>query len=178
MGKYVEKELVFNFPDELTWNELDVQGRKIPKGMALVDLVIERESDCLLVEIKDPSNSAAPEKERNNYLKRLQNNSVLEEELVPKVRDSYTYEHLMERDHKPFVYIVLIGLDSFSQSVQTGLLSTFGDRLHNAIKNESDTPWIREHISQCTVLSIPMWNRWFKDWQVSRLSVKATKAGD
>jgi len=178
MGKYVEKELVFNFPDDLTWNELDVQGRKIPKGMALVDLVIERESDCLLVEIKDPSNSTAPEKERNNYLKRLQNNSVLKEELVPKVRDSYTHEHLMERDQKPFVYIVLIGLDSFSQSVQTGLLSTFGDRLHNAIRNESDTPWIREHISQCTVLSIPMWNRRFKDWQVSRLSVKATKAGD
>ena len=60
-------ELLFNFPDGLTWNELDRQGVKLPVKMKFVDLVIERERDILLVEIKDPSHSRSPDKERNAY---------------------------------------------------------------------------------------------------------------
>ncbi len=93
-----EAELLFSFPDGLTWSELDKQGVKLPVKMKFVDLVIERERDILLVEIKDPSHSRSPDKERNSYLKRLANNSVLADELTPKARDSYLYLHLMERD--------------------------------------------------------------------------------
>lgn len=47
-------ELLFNFPDGLNWSELDRQGVKLPVRMKFVDLVIEREKDILLVEIKGP----------------------------------------------------------------------------------------------------------------------------
>ena len=64
-------ELLFDFPDGLNRSELDKQGVKLPVRMKFVDLVIERERDILLVEIKDPSHSRSLDKERNTYLKRL-----------------------------------------------------------------------------------------------------------
>ena len=70
-------ELLFEFPDEVMWDELDKQGVTLPVQMKFVDLVIEREADVLLVEIKDPSHSKCPDEGRNNYLKRLSDNSVL-----------------------------------------------------------------------------------------------------
>ena len=57
-------ELVFHFPDGLNKEELDKQGVKLPVQMKLVDLVIERENDILLVEIKDPSHSRSQEQDR------------------------------------------------------------------------------------------------------------------
>ena len=108
-------DLQFEFPDDLIWDELDKQGVKLPEKMKFVDLVIERENDVLLVEIKDPSHGKCPPAERDAYYQRLKDNSVLKTELTPKARDSYTYLHLMKRDSKPFKYVVLIGLDAFDQ---------------------------------------------------------------
>ena len=166
---YTEKELVFTFPDETNWMELDEQGKQLPIGMALVDLVIERDADCLLVEIKDPSHTKSPEKEQKKYLKRLRDDSVLKNELTPKARDSYTYQHLMKRDAKPFVYVVLLGLDAFSNEIQRGVLNNFSDRLYGSLRNESHEPWKRTHVTQCLVMSIDAWNDRFTKWPVKRV---------
>lgn len=163
-----DAELLFNFPEALTWSELDKQGVKLPMKMKFVDLVIERERDILLVEIKDPSHSRSPNKERNSYLKRLTNNSILADELTPKVRDSYLYLHLMERDTKPFVYVVLLGLDAFDSEIQKGVMYGFKDRLLANIREESFEAWKRKHIADCVVLSVDSWNQQFPDWPVRR----------
>ena len=161
-------ELLFSFPDGLSWSELDKQGVKLPVRMKFVDLVIERETDVLLVEIKDPSISTCPEKERNSYLQRLQNNSVLTQELTPKARDSYLYLHLMERDNKPFKYVVLLGLDAFEPAIQKALMTGFKDRLYADIREESFEAWKRKHIADCVVLSVESWNQLFPEWHVRR----------
>jgi hypothetical protein len=161
-------ELLFNFPDGLTWSELDKQGVKLPVKMKFVDLVIERERDILLVEIKDPSHSRSLDKDRNSYLKRLANNSVLTEELTPKGRDSYLYLHLMERDHKPFKYVVLLGLDAFDPDRQKAVMFGFKDRLLADIREESFEAWKRKHIADCMVLSVETWNQNFPDWPLRR----------
>lgn len=163
-------ELIFSFPDDLKWDELDKQGVRLPIKMKFVDIVIERENDVLLVEIKDPSHSRSPESERNSYLKRLSDNSVLTQELTPKVRDSYLFMHLMERDGKPFKYIVLIGLDAFDSNKQKALLFGFKDRLMADIRCETVDPWKRRHIDDCAVLSVDSWNETFPDWQIQRLA--------
>lgn len=147
-------ELLFEFPDEVEWDELDKQGVKLPVRMKFVDLVIERDADVLLVEIKDPSHSKSPDKEQNSYLKRLSDNSVLTQELTPKARDSYSFLHLMERDGKPFKYIVLIGLDAFDPSQQKAVLAGFKDRLMADIRCEAYEAWKRKHIADCAVLSV------------------------
>lgn len=166
-------ELLFEFPDEVEWDELDKQGVKLPVCMKFVDLVIERDDDILLVEIKDPSHSKSPDKERNSYLKSLLDNSVLKQELTPKARDSYSFLHLMERDCKPFKYIVLIGLDAFDPSQQKAVLAGFKDRLMADIRCEAYEAWKRKHIADCAVLSVETWNQNFPEWPVTRLAAAA-----
>lgn len=166
-------ELLFEFPDEVEWDELDKQGVKLPVRMKFVDLVIERDADVLLVEIKDPSHSKSPDKERNSYLKRLSDNSVLTQELTPKARDSYSFLHLMERDGKPFKYIVLLGLDAFDPSQQKAVLAGFKDRLIADIRCEAYEAWKRKHIADCAVLSVETWNQNFPKWPVTRLAAAA-----
>lgn len=163
-------DLEFNFPEGLEWNELDRQGVKLPVRMKFVDLVIERERDILLIEIKDPSHSKSPDENRNQYLKSLADNSILTQELTPKARDSYLYLHLMEKDEKPFKYIVLIGLDAFDSEKQKAVLAGFKDRLMADIRCESFEAWKRKHISDCVVLSVDAWNKTFPDWPVSRIA--------
>jgi len=161
-------ELLFNFPDRLNWSELDKQGVKLPVQMKFVDLVIEREKDILLVEIKDPSHSRCTDQERKRYFKRLSDNSVLTQELTPKARDSYLYMHLMERDLKPFKYVVLLGLDAFNPEHQKAIMFGFKDRLLADIREESFEAWKRKHIADCVVLSVESWNKTFPDWPLRR----------
>ncbi len=161
-------DLEFEFPADLVWEELDKQGVVLPHNMKFVDIVIEREKDTLLIEIKDPSNILSPDKERNRYLKRLVDNSILKKELTPKARDSYLYMHLMERSDKPFKYIVLLGLDAFDPITQSGILLNFKDRLAHDIQHEGQG-WKRKYIQDCIVLTVEQWNRFF-DWPLTRLS--------
>jgi hypothetical protein len=169
-----DADLQFEFPDELIWDELDKQGVKLPVKMKLVDIVIEREKDVLLVEIKDPSNSNSTEERQGEYLKRLLNNSVLAQDLTPKARDSYTYLHLMARDSKPFKYVVLLGVDVFDQEKQKAVLTGFKDRLLASILCESFEAWKRVHIADCVVMSVQGWNDKFPAWPVTRLGAAAT----
>lgn len=166
---YVESELNFSFPDTLKWEELDQQGITLPKGLALVDLVIERDEDVLIVEIKDPSDTKAKEKQQKQYIKRLENGSVITDELTPKARDSYTFLHLMERDDKPIKYIVLLGLDAFDDTTQNAVLANFKDRLLGQIRKETVLPWKKEHIKDCAVMTIETWNQRFNQWQIIRV---------
>lgn len=166
-------DLEFSFPDELVWEELDRQGVRLPVQMKFVDLVIERDDDVLLVEIKDPSNQRAPVAERQSYFKRLSDNSILTQELTPKARSSYTFLHLMERDAKPLKYVVLLGLDAFDPKQQKALLTGFKDRLLADIRCETETPWRRQHIADCVVLSVDIWNKTFADWPVTRVPAAA-----
>jgi len=166
---YVESELNFSFPESLKWEELDEQGVPLPKGLALVDLVIERDEDILIVEIKDPSDTKAKEKQQKQYIKKLKEGSVITDDLTPKARDSYTFLHLMERDDKDIKYIVILGLDAFDDSIQTAVLSNFKDRLLGQIRKETVLPWKRKYIKDCAVMTIETWNKIFADWQITRV---------
>lgn len=166
---YVESELNFSFPKSLKWEELDKRGNILPEGFSLVDLVIERDDDILIVEIKDPSDTKAKEKQQIQYIERLKNDSVITKELTPKARDSYTFLHLMERDNKDIKYIVLLGLDAFDDTTQKAVLSNFKDRLLRNIRQESMTPWKKAHIKDCAVMTIETWNKIFHLWQITRI---------
>lgn len=170
---YQEKELLFTFSEGTTWRVLDRQGVRLPIGMALVDFVIERADHILFVEIKDPSHSQMLDGERLDYARRLSDGSVLNEELTPKARDSYAHEHLMGRDGKPIVYVVVIGLEALSHSIQLGILNNFSDKLYNSLRNEGELPWVREHIQQCIVLPIDKWNERYPEYRIQRVP-KAT----
>jgi hypothetical protein len=166
-----DADLEFTFPKNLKWSELDIQGITLPVHMKFVDIVIERDHDILLVEIKDPSTVNSTEERQKAYGKRLINNSVLKEDLTPKARDSYLYLHLMERDNKPFKYVILLGVDAFDDVLQKAIMTGFKDRLVADIQNEGQG-WKKKYIADCIVVSVEQWNKNF-DWPLTRLSAKA-----
>jgi hypothetical protein len=166
-------DLQFSFPVDLKWEEMDKQGVRVPAKMKFVDIIIERENDILLVEVKDPSNINTPATERARYLKSLQDNSILTQELTPKARDSYTYLHLMKRDTKPFKFVVLLGLEAFENHAQLALLGNFKNRLLSNVRCEAAEPWKRIYIADCVVMSVEKWNEVFSEWPVVRLSRSA-----
>lgn len=166
-------DLEFHFKDDSFYEELDKQGIPLPK-MKLVDFWIERDKDILLVEIKDPSNHSTPESNRADYLKRLIGNELISNELVPKARDSYTYLHLMNLDKKPFKYIVLLGIDSYSSNEQKIVMGAFKERLLSKIRWEAKEPWKKQYIEDCFAMSIETWNKKFPEWEVIRISKERT----
>jgi hypothetical protein len=79
----------------------------------------------------------------------------------------------MERDAKPLKFVVLLGLDAFDPEQQKALLTGFKDRLLADIRCETETPWRRQHIADCVVLSVDIWNKTFADWPVTRVPAAA-----
>lgn len=169
MVDYREGELVFEFPTGVSPRKLDWQdGRVLPTQMKFIDFVLRLDDRCLLVEVKDPANSKARSKNRTAFVESIEKKTLIKQHLTPKVRGSYLYEHLMERDDLPFVYVVLIGLD-FLETMDAGMmLTSYSDALHADVRGECWEGWSRDYISECVVLDIRQWNNKFVDWPVRR----------
>ena len=168
---YREGNLSFEFSGANTVIKLDARETKLPHGMQFVDFVVEQEKEIYLIEVKDPFQKRVPEKEKARYFKELENGArLINEVFVPKARDSYTYLHLMERDSKPFVYIVLIAEgEDFSKKDLDILLSTgLQTRLKNRIQKEAEKPWKRKYIQNCIILTLKKWKELFPDWTIRR----------
>jgi hypothetical protein len=163
---FKEGELVFRFNGAGKVEKLDEEGIPKPSGMKLVDFVVEEETRTLLIEVKDPSESKAPDKQREEYARKLGGNELISDQLVPKARSSYTYLHLMKRDSKPFLYVVVFGLERFPD--EKALLVGFKDRLLKRIRCEGKEPWKRQYIKDCIVVTLNGWNKCFKNYPLSR----------
>ncbi len=165
---FEEGELIFQFHGALHVEKLDAEGRPKPTGMKLVDFVVEEEDRTLLIEVKDPSAGSVPAKERRKYAQKLSGNELIKDQLVPKVRSSYTYLHLMKRDRKPFLYVVVMGLDEYPD--EKALLLGFKDRLLKNIRQEVHEPWERKYIKDCIVVTLGDWPRYFAQYPLLRES--------
>ena len=166
MELFKEGELVFQFPGAEKVEKLDEEGIPKPSGMKLVDFVVEEDTMTLLIEVKDPSSSRAPGQQRERYAREFSRNELICDQLVPKARGSYTYLHLMKRDLKPFLFVVVFGLERFPN--EKALLMGFKDRLLQRIRNEGKEPWKRQYIKDCLVLTLDSWNTRFKNYPLLR----------
>ncbi len=158
--KCTEGELLFDFKGCLHVEKLDLRGRSKPEGMSLVDFVVEESDRCLLIEVKDPSAKDVPLKEKQEFICKLENKEWIYRSLVPKCRDSYTYLHLMERDDKPFLYLIVLGIDLDPKD--SALIMNFQDCLRARLAQETDRPWKRKYVRDCVVLPVKSWEETFK----------------
>lgn len=163
-----EDELVFTFPDGLLKEKLDEQGKRIPIGMSLADLVIHTDTCTYIIELKDPSCSTATVERRNADLQALQGDDLIKNRLTPKARDSYTYLHLMDHINPRVIYIVLLGLENVEPLNNKPFLNNYKQRLLNNIRHEADEPWKREYILDCIVCNVETWNEQFPQWPTQR----------
>lgn len=95
-----EGDLEFDFSKATVVEKLDRQATRQPEGMQLVDFVVEEARRLIMVEIKDPSckpqrdTPAAQDalgRSRADFSRKIQNDSLIANELVPKGRDTYSY---------------------------------------------------------------------------------------
>jgi len=106
----------------------------------------------VLIEVKDPSASRAPESEREKFSRKMQTKELTHEELVPKARSSYSFLHLMKRDSSPMRLVVVIGTERLS--IQPPLLMNLTDRLRQRLDKEIDEPWKRKYVADCAVIPV------------------------
>lgn len=174
--KHREGELEFDFSEANGVEKLDNPATPLPSGMALVDFGIEEERRLVMVEIKDPSCSAkggdpaaeaALAKERTKFVKKIQDDSLIAQELTPKARDSYSYLHLMKRDGKPIIYAFLLGADKLT--LDPALLLAFKDRLLSRLRQEANKPWERQYVTDCVVLTEKTWALAFPHYPMVRV---------
>ncbi len=168
---FQEGELYFDFRGSLRVQKLDEQGVSLPHGMSFVDFVVEEASQQLLVEVKDPSQMSVAESEKSKFARKFRGKQLINEELVPKCRDSYCFLHLMEQDTKPFLYIVVLGTRALP-AVGPGELLEFRKRLLVRLRRESDLPWKRPYVKDCVVLTEQTWGAHFPSYSLQRAPTK------
>ena len=162
MSKVTEGRIEINFTAAEAVERLDEPGKPLPHGMALVDFVVEEATKTLLIEVKDPEGT--PEtyraKEVKRFIKKIKDNGLIQQEIVPKARDSYTFLHLMKRDGKRFILVCLLGVGSDDPA----LLGDFKNRLLARLRQETSTPWARQYVTDCIVVTPSIWSTVFPDY--------------
>ena len=174
MSTFLEGNLQFDFSAAESAEQLDAQGIPLPVGMSFVDFVVDETRKCLLVEVKAPSAERVPPAQLQRFIGKMKTKELIHQELTPKVRDSYTFLHLMERDTKPFVYIVVIGLEQ----LEPPLLVQFRDRLLERIRKEAESPWKRQYVKDCVILTPRTWGERFAEYPICRVTGTAANAED
>ncbi|MCK5114671.1 MAG: hypothetical protein KAR11_07925 [Phycisphaerae bacterium] len=168
-----EGDLRFEFATES--EKFDVRSSS-PHGMKFVDFVISGDKENYLLEVKNPSDSQIPSEyqhsTREEFAKKMLDGELINHELVPKARDSYCFLHLMKRDDKPFVFVVLLGLSEFTN--EEALLMGFKDGLNSRLNNECDTPWKRKYVKDCIVVTEAKWKNVFPEHKLHRINDETT----
>jgi hypothetical protein len=164
--KFREGGLEFDFPSSSNPERLDASVSGC-EGMKSVDFMVEEKRRDLLIEIKDPSQSKAPETERKKFLEKIKGEGLINEELTPKARDSYTFLHLMQRDSREFIFVVFLGLGAIHH--EPALLMSFKERLLRRIRQEASVPWRRNYIKDCIVVTESSWATHFPQYHFSRI---------
>lgn len=165
--KIRERDLEFDFVGAVSVERVDVQGVPIPKRMRFVDFLVEEKQRALLIEVKDPSFATATEEARQEFVTSLIGDELIHEKLVPKARDSYTLLHLMEKDSKPFLYVVVLGMKGIVDDL--AFLPSFKDRLLRRLRHEAEEPWVRQYVTDCVVVTPEQWSTHFPDYALTRV---------
>lgn len=150
MTTLTEKELSFTFPDNWQVEHFDTPGTPSISHFQPVDFVVETSERIIFIEVKDPSNSKAPDDQRKKFVKKMQTDQLTHQELVPKARTSWSFLCLMRRATKPIVYIVAIGAENLR--VEPVLWSNLTGRLKARLKQEIDVPWPLQYVESCIVI--------------------------
>lgn len=163
-----EGELELCLPDGVTVTRLDPQtpGQPQPSGMSLVDFVLEAPAYALLLEFKDPGASGATAAARQSFLAEVKGGDWIPGKIVPKMRDSYTFQHLIGHDTRRLVAVLVVGWDCFA--ADRALLLALQDRLRAGVRGETGTDWVRQYVTGALVLTVDTWNERFPEYPLSR----------
>lgn len=164
-----ERDLRFDFSRALDARKFDGADHGLSHcGMKGVDFIVELPERILFIEVKDPDHPRATRKERDRFFEKVQSRTLINQDLAPKCRDSYLYEHAMARTSKPIIFIVLLSMDSLTDadlSIQTDLLQK-----QIPAVGPPGNPWKKRFIEDCRIFNMASWNRLMSPFPISRIS--------
>lgn len=145
MPVHREGELEFDFGTAQV-TRLDEQGVPLPSGMRFVDFVVREPERAWLIEVKDPGEKGVPAAERQRFAQGFR--PTVDENLVPKARDSYCYLHLMNETVEPLIYVVVLGIED------PAFLGPMQERLRQRLAQETERPWQRKYVTDGVILTV------------------------
>lgn len=152
---------------ENAWR-FDGPGHGLSHCMRAVDLIIEQAGRYVFVEFKDPFEPGSTEREQQRFLGRFQSGG-LDNDLTYKYRDSYLYEWASGRANKPIHYAVLVAADELTEE----FFLTRTEDLKRKLPVDVPSSWSRSFVQGCSVFNLPLWNRYFPDFPVTRVSLQS-----
>ena len=170
-----EGEFEFDFSSAQKADKLDDKHKALPQGMQLVDFVVDEGHQLVLIEIKDPSCKAkggpaaasAIERQRAEFVRRINNDELIAHELTPKARDSYCLLHLMKLDTKPMLYVVFLGAEELQ--LDYAALVSMQERLAMRLRKEMELAWARPYMAGCLVVTEKTWATAFPAYPMARV---------
>ena len=137
--------------------------------MKRVDFIIETADTIIFIEIKDPDNPKARPVNVSQFLQQLRSNSLITNALVPKARDSFLYNHLLNRlpPGKARIYIVLIACANLLPPELLALTDSL--KQHLPLVGPFKQTWSQLYFDSCFVTNFSRWNRTFPQFPVTRI---------
>tara|TARA_R110002124_G_scaffold287356_1_gene473670 strand:- start:2202 stop:2714 length:513 start_codon:yes stop_codon:yes gene_type:complete len=167
----MERDLEFNFTDAIEAIVFDeMKDKSLPNyhgigAMHRVDFVVELDNAILFVEVKDPDNPNAREKQKSEFLKEV-DEGILSSTFASKYMDSFIYRWAENKTSKPIHYINLVTLEE-------ELLGNLTDEITAKLPpmNHDIPRWQRQVVNNVQVFNIDSWNASFPKWPVRRIAV-------
>ena len=166
MTSITEEELKFTFKTGQLI-EFDKKGIPQPQGWKRVDFIIEEDDITVFIEVKDYACEALEEESIKTEVKKLSGHGFVNEIIVPKARDSYCFQYLMNKINKPIVYLIVIGLDS--KYYDKAIFNILKESIKKRLNQETDKPWEKKYINELFVIPYFDLNRFFPNYEVKRI---------
>jgi len=143
-----EEDLEFNFngllverPERGTW----------PCRMRVVDFVVMQDNGRhLYIEVKEPGRGTDTD-ENAYFIRKIKQHELINNNLVPKCRDTFLCMWLMKRVDQPIDYVVVLDLSRLPDAKP--YLSSLGLELARRLRQEMDEPWARQYARTSIIVS-------------------------
>jgi len=156
-----ESGMSFSFSADAKDEKIDGGRANGVVGLKLVDFIFRHKNDMVFLEVKGSMNTdflkPGAKKDHEEFLDKVKNGSLAQEELIPKCRGTYLFMHLMdELDGKIPAFAVL------PEPFDTADLMRIKDKMERLIAHEAPKPWKRKYAKLIGVFNRKTLNEVFK----------------
>ena len=162
-----EGNLQILFPAGVNVRKFDDDKHGLSHCMKAVDFIVELKNRYLFIEFKDPQHSKGQKRDREKFMQEFQSGSI-DEDFKYKYRDSFLYEWASDRAKKPIHYYILLAMDTLTDADLIARTDDLKRKL--PVEGPQSGAWKRNLVAGCMVFNLATWNKYLKDYPVSRVS--------
>ncbi len=168
----IEGELMFDFSSADNVWDFDESGEhKMSHCMKAVDYIVEWTDEVWFVEVKDPAKTTIPAQYRqqrlDEFMERIQSDTLFSRELGPKCKDSFLFLHLSGNDlNKPLKYHVLVGIESLDSALMIRCAENL--KRVTCFLGPDNNVWANRYLDATRFFNLTTWNRVFTHCPVTR----------